>query len=111
MQNLGPSARGRLPFSCFYRCSSVFIGGSNGFLILLLLFLCGSLCPLRSSSLAPWPQHPAPVRGGDALKLVSFGVFGLSMIALYAASTLFHSARGPAKERCCLLYTSPSPRD
>jgi hemolysin III len=39
------------------------------------------------------------VRGGDALKLVSFGVFGLSMIALYAASTLFHSARGPAKER------------
>jgi len=48
-------------------------------------------------------------RGGDALKLISFGIFGLSMIALYAASTLFHSARGPAKERWakadhCAIY-------
>ncbi|NWJ40818.1 MAG: hemolysin III family protein [Geothrix sp.] len=49
------------------------------------------------------------VMGGDALKLVSFGIFGLSMIALYAASTLFHSAQGPAKERWakadhCAIY-------
>ncbi len=49
------------------------------------------------------------VLGGDALKLISFGIFGLSMIALYAASTLFHSAQGPIKERLakadhCAIY-------
>ncbi len=47
--------------------------------------------------------------GGSALKLLSFTVFGLSMISLYVASTLFHSLRGPAKERWakadhCAIY-------
>jgi hemolysin III len=35
---------------------------------------------------------------GDVRKIVSFSIFSLSMIALYASSTLFHSIRGPAKE-------------
>ncbi|MFZ4514109.1 MAG: PAQR family membrane homeostasis protein TrhA [Geothrix sp.] len=48
-------------------------------------------------------------RGGSALKIVSFSVFGLSMICLYLASTLFHSLRGPSKERWakadhCAIY-------
>jgi hemolysin III len=46
---------------------------------------------------------------GSALKIVSFSVFGLSMIVLYAASTLYHSARGASKERWakvdhCAIY-------
>jgi hemolysin III len=36
---------------------------------------------------------------GNAIRIVSFSVFGLSMILLYAASTLFHITRGPAKEQ------------
>jgi len=47
--------------------------------------------------------------GGDALKIVSFSIFGLSMIVLYAASTLYHSIRGASKERWakvdhCAIY-------
>lgn len=47
--------------------------------------------------------------GGDPYKIISSGVFGLTMIALYAASTLFHSAQGPAKARWakadhCAIY-------
>jgi hemolysin III len=37
------------------------------------------------------------VQGGEVIKIASFSVFGLTMILLYAASTLFHSAQGPAK--------------
>ena len=49
------------------------------------------------------------VQGGNVLKIASFSVFGLSMILLYAASTLFHSTRGPAKEHWakadhCAIY-------
>ena len=49
------------------------------------------------------------VQGGDVLKVVSFSVFGLSMIVLYAASTLYHSAKGASKERWakvdhCAIY-------
>jgi len=48
-------------------------------------------------------------RGGDALQIISFTVFGLSMIALYASSARFHSAQGPTKERWakadhCAIY-------
>jgi len=48
-------------------------------------------------------------QAGDALKIVSFSIFGLSMVALYAASTLYHSIRGASKERWakvdhCAIY-------
>lgn len=33
---------------------------------------------------------------GNALYILSFGIFGLSLIALYAASTVYHSATRPA---------------
>ena len=33
---------------------------------------------------------------GDILQLVSVSIFGVSLIALYAASTLYHSAKDPA---------------
>jgi hemolysin III len=47
--------------------------------------------------------------GGDRLRLLGVSVFSLSMIALYASSTLFHAARGPAKARWakadhCAIY-------
>jgi hemolysin III len=35
---------------------------------------------------------------GDTWKIVGVSVFGLSMVLLYAASTLYHSLRGPAKQ-------------
>ena len=35
---------------------------------------------------------------GDVWKIVGVSVFGLSMVMLYAASTLYHSLRGPAKQ-------------
>ncbi len=38
------------------------------------------------------------VKSGDVWKIGAVSVFGLSMIALYAASTLYHSTRGRAKE-------------
>jgi hemolysin III len=49
------------------------------------------------------------VQGGDALKVLSFSIFGLTMIVLYAASTLYHSTRGATKERWakvdhCAIY-------
>jgi len=49
------------------------------------------------------------VQGGDALKVLSFSIFGLTMIVLYAASTLYHSTRGASKERWakvdhCAIY-------
>jgi hemolysin III len=49
------------------------------------------------------------IPSGDVIKIASFSVFGLSMILLYAASTLFHSAQGPAKEHWakadhCAIY-------
>ncbi|RZI82764.1 MAG: hemolysin III family protein [Rubrivivax sp.] len=49
------------------------------------------------------------LEAGDALKIISFSVFGLSMIVLYGASTLYHSIRGANKERWakvdhCAIY-------
>jgi hemolysin III len=46
---------------------------------------------------------------GNALKIVSFSIFGLSMVMLYAASALYHSIRGASKERWakvdhCAIY-------
>ncbi|MBV8468202.1 MAG: hemolysin III family protein [Burkholderiales bacterium] len=46
---------------------------------------------------------------GDAFKIVSVSLFGASMIALYAASTLFHGSRGKlkalwAKADHCAIY-------
>lgn len=35
---------------------------------------------------------------GDAWKIIGVSVFGLSMVLLYAASTVYHSLRGPAKD-------------
>ena len=37
------------------------------------------------------------VQGGDSLKIIGAGVFGLTMILLYAASVLYHSVRGASK--------------
>jgi len=47
--------------------------------------------------------------GGDARKIISFGVFGLSMVVLYAASTLYHSLKGASKAQWatvdhCAIY-------
>jgi len=50
------------------------------------------------------------VQSGGALRIASFSIFGLTMVALYAASTLYHSVReGNAKERWakadhCAIY-------
>jgi hemolysin III len=46
---------------------------------------------------------------GDAWKIVSFAVFGATMVLLYVASTLYHSTQGKAKERFakfdyCAIY-------
>jgi hemolysin III len=51
--------------------------------------------------------HASP--SGDILKIISFSIFGTAMIALYAASTLFHSMSGPRKDRWakadhCAIY-------
>ncbi|WP_317201928.1 PAQR family membrane homeostasis protein TrhA [Janthinobacterium sp.] len=37
-------------------------------------------------------------RAGDPWKIVSFSVYALMLLALYLTSTLYHSARGPAKD-------------
>ncbi|HET6787429.1 MAG TPA: hemolysin III family protein [Aquabacterium sp.] len=49
------------------------------------------------------------VEGGDTLKIISFCIFSLTMIVLYAASTLYHSISGVTKERWakvdhCAIY-------
>lgn len=36
-------------------------------------------------------------RAGDPWKIASFGIFGAMLVALYSASTLYHSLRGRAK--------------
>ncbi|MES2949052.1 MAG: hemolysin III family protein [Pseudomonadota bacterium] len=38
------------------------------------------------------------VRLGDPWKIVSFSIYGAMLVALYVSSTLYHSARGRAKE-------------
>ena len=69
---------------------------------------------------------------GDPWKVFSVAVYGVTLVILYSASTLYHSVRGRAKRILqkldhlsiylliagsytpfclCLLYTSPSPRD
>lgn len=40
-------------------------------------------------------------RAGDPWKIVSFSVYGLMLISLYLASTLYHSLRGRAKRIWC----------
>ena len=37
--------------------------------------------------------------GGDAMEIVTFSVFGATMVALYLASTVYHSARHPRFKR------------
>jgi hemolysin III len=49
------------------------------------------------------------LEGGDTLKIVSVSIFGLTMVLLYAASSLYHSTQGAAKERWakvdhCAIY-------
>lgn len=43
------------------------------------------------------------VRSGDPWKIASFSVYGITLLFLYAASTLYHSTRGRAKEFFQLL--------
>jgi hemolysin III len=38
---------------------------------------------------------------GDPWKIVSFSVYGAMLLALYVASTLYHSSRSPAKKIWC----------
>ena len=38
--------------------------------------------------------------GGGATRVVSFGVYGLTLFLLYLFSTLYHRLRGPAKKGC-----------
>ena len=47
--------------------------------------------------------------GGDTLKIISFSIFGLSMIVLYGASSLYHSIKGVSKAQWakvdhCAIY-------
>lgn len=49
------------------------------------------------------------VQSGDVFKIASYSIFGFTMIALYGASTLYHSSRGASKERWakadhCAIY-------
>ena len=37
-------------------------------------------------------------RLGDPWKIVSFSIYGAMLLTLYVGSTLYHSARGPAKD-------------
>ncbi|MGV7211421.1 PAQR family membrane homeostasis protein TrhA [Oxalobacteraceae bacterium A2-2] len=37
-------------------------------------------------------------RSGDVWKVVSFSIYSVTLLALYLASTLYHSIRGPAKK-------------
>lgn len=43
------------------------------------------------------------VRQGDAWKIISFSVYGLTLIAVYTFSTLYHGLQGRSKEICCKL--------
>ncbi len=52
----------------------------------LVLGLIGTVLLLNRASLQ-----------GDTLRVVSFAVFGFSLMFLYAASALYHSARNPAR--------------
>jgi hemolysin III len=64
----------------------------------LLLALAGAAVLITQAALA-----------GDVWQIVSFSVFAGTMVLLYAASTLYHSARGVAKQvlvKCdhCAIY-------
>src|SRR5215204_538481 len=56
------------------------------------LGLALSLAGLVTLVLLAWP-------GGDAWLVVSCGVYGASLVALYLASTLYHAARTPRSKR------------
>lgn len=56
--------------------------------------LAGALLAVAGS--AALVAQAIPTR--DAWKILGVSVFGLTMVLLYAASTLYHSLRGPAKQ-------------
>ena len=39
------------------------------------------------------------INEGSLLRLISFSIFGVSLIILYAASTLFHNSKDPKRRR------------
>lgn len=45
---------------------------------------------------------------GGVLRIVSFGVFGISLITLYAASTLYHSATAPERRKRLKIFDHAS---
>jgi hemolysin III len=59
-----------------------------------LTHLAGALLAVAGSAALVAQAIPT----GDAWKIVGVSVFGLSMVLLYAASTVYHSLRGPAKQ-------------
>lgn len=48
------------------------------------------------------------VQYGDAWHIVSFSIYGLSMIVLYLASTLFHAAKNPVRRRRLNIFDHAS---
>ncbi|MEN9867204.1 MAG: hypothetical protein RL748_2794 [Pseudomonadota bacterium] len=56
--------------------------------------LAGALLALAGTLLLLWQA----VYSGDPWRIVSFSVYGASLILLYTASTLYHSTRGARKD-------------
>ena len=48
------------------------------------------------------------VRYGDVWHIISFSIYGVSMIVLYLASTLFHAARNPVRRRRLNIFDHAS---
>lgn len=48
------------------------------------------------------------VQYGDAWHIVSFSIYGFSMIVLYLASTLFHAAKNPVRRRRLNIFDHAS---
>lgn len=67
--------------------------------------LCGAVLAAIGATLLIVPA----ARLGDPWKIVSFSIYGAMLLALYVGSTLYHSARGPAKDMLrkfdhCAIY-------
>jgi hemolysin III len=67
--------------------------------------LVGALLALLGTGALLWPA----VRAGDGWRIVSFGVYGASLVAQYVTSFLYHSAQGAARARLrhldhCAIY-------
>jgi hemolysin III len=67
--------------------------------------LAGALLALLGTAALLW----LAVRAGDGWRIVSFGVYGASLVAQYVTSFLYHSAEGAAKARLrhldhCAIY-------